>query len=64
MWWDGNWSWAGWAALTTTPAGFWAMVICAVTASGAASQHGPVTPRTSDTCLEGGQPWAAGGDTG
>lgn len=30
MWWDGNWSWAAWAAMTITMIGFWALVIWAV----------------------------------
>lgn len=32
MWWNGNWSWAAWTAMTITMLGFWALVIWGVTA--------------------------------
>lgn len=31
MWWSDDWSWAGWAVMTLTMLGFWALVIWGVT---------------------------------
>lgn len=46
MWWNGDWSWAGWLAMTVSMLAFWGLVIWAVLAivRGSGDRPGAVDP--------------------
>lgn len=48
MWWDHDWNWAGWLAMSMGMAGFWilvALLVLAVVRSGRGADAGEQDPR-------------------